>query len=386
MSEIAAFYKRRNRLRQRVQAISPLLERSLFSKGMPMRHAPSPGDLETLRQNGKDYCTNLVHYIQHQQEDKDLEAISVHLTYFPIAKNMRLVGTALFRALNTGKRIALTSGNPQEEELLLKWLKTEWKPWLWSRIPRGQLSAMETHEDDVHSGWSTYFTRVCGEAPATISSPSTTPRLPGKSRKNAILQMACCTSFACTLNQDVLQTIKPWEDSIDWPENEEVLGIHIRRGDAASEDLTKSTRTSNILEEYLSNADELCQKYNIKTLYLSTESELEVQRAQKLRPQYRILSLPHDRNIFPQIADSNEFIERRSLRDPSCIEALVTSALADLHFLARCSGFIGTFNSEFSVLAWLLCIAENKHLVPYINMTPRNALAYNQSNLEFWPS
>jgi hypothetical protein len=141
-----------------------------------------------------------------------------------------------------------------------------------------------------------------------------------------------------------------------------------------------------ILEEYLSEADELCQKYNIKTLYLSTESELEVQRAQKLRPQYRILSLPHDRNIFPQIADSNEFIERRSLRDPSCIEALVTSALADLHFLARCSGFIGTFNSEFSVLAWLLCFAENKHLVPYINMTPRNALAYNQSNLEFWPS
>ena len=59
------------------------------------------------------------------------------------------------------------------------------------------------------------------------------------------------------------------------------------------------------------------------------------------------------------------------------------SALADLYFLSRCRAFVGTFNSEFSMLGWLLCIGCNRHVVPYRDLTTFDRMRSFQGNLDF---
>ena len=48
----------------------------------------------------------------------------------------------------------------------------------------------------------------------------------------------------------------------------------------------------------------------------------------------------------------------------SRMPTIVTSAIADLWFLQQCEAFVGTFNSEFSMLAWLLCVGHHGYRVP----------------------
>jgi hypothetical protein len=87
--------------------------------------------------------------------------------------------------------------------------------------------------------------------------------------------------------------------------------------------------------------------------------------------------------VFPRINEASGFIETVAFEDPSVIEPLVHSAIADLWFLQRCRAFIGTFNSEFSVLAWLLCIGHHGHVVPYVNLAKRSDVEPWQGGLEF---
>jgi hypothetical protein len=159
-----------------------------------------------------------------------------------------------------------------------------------------------------------------------------------------------------------------------WPENEPVLGMHVRRGDAASSDkgtnvVATSTRRSFPLAAYLDAADLLCSRYGITHVYLSTESEDDVARAQAQRPQYRFLFVDHDRSMFPDITVSTRFIEYLALDEPRCARALAMSAIIDLFFFRQCHAFVGAFNSEFSVLAWLLTIGGRGSLVPYVSLS-----------------
>jgi hypothetical protein len=195
--------------------------------------------------------------------------------------------------------------------------------------------------------------------------------------------MAVCTAYAFRLNDQMNAVMEEFKLRSGWDDTEPKIGIHLRRGDAATGDLEKQNRSSYSLEAYLAHADEISERYGITTIYLSTESEAEIRRAKELRPQYRVLSLDHDRNFFPNIADSTLFIEDLAWEDHSVIEPIVNSAIADLWFLQHCSAFIGTFNSEFSVLAWLLCIGHHGSLVPYVNMSPIREFEGNQGDLEF---
>jgi hypothetical protein len=164
-----------------------------------------------------------------------------------------------------------------------------------------------------------------------------------------------------------------------WERGRPMLGIHLRRGDAES-------RAYVGLATFLEQADVLCSRYDIDTIYLSTESIDEIERAKQLRPQYRFLYLQHDRAVFPKKEETELFIETRAFQDPSVIEPIVESALVELSLLQQSDAFIGTFDSEFSMLAWLLCIGHKDHLMPYVNMTPCRALAPTRGNLSFIPS
>ena len=172
-----------------------------------------------------------------------------------------------------------------------------------------------------------------------------------------------------------MNRIRELKAQMDWPDSKRlVLGIHIRRGDAASADSgggnpSKSTRKSFGLESYLQTADMMCERYGIRDIFLGTESRAEIERAIRLRPGYRFLTLDYDRSIFPDISNSSEFIEDLALDHPEFARELAVSAILDLAFFCECGAFIGAFNSEFSVLAWLLMVGSRGYLVPYISLS-----------------
>jgi hypothetical protein len=312
----------------------------------------------------------------------------VHLTFFPIAKNVRLVATHLYRNSHRGLQTVIVPGNPEEERRLAERgsqprfgvARGDWKPWLWSRIPRGQLESIGTNTDDVEKGWPLYFRRI--DAPSVDSpEPSGEPRPKRRPKRRVrnVLAMAQCNEFAFRPSPEVQCAIDAAKDAINWSPDRRVLGIHLRRGDAESREHVELTA-------YLAQADVICRRYGIDTIYLSTESEVEIERAKALRPQYQFLYLRHDREVFPKKEETDLFIETRAFQDPSIIEPIVESALVELFFLKTSDAFIGTFNSEFSMLAWLLCIGDKGHLMPYVNMTPTRTLTATRGNLSFVPS
>jgi hypothetical protein len=358
--------------------------RRRFFPDMRDRFLPSRRVLAATARSQLAYSERFLRHVEWLQCHAGVETAAMHLTYFPIAKNLRGLGTAIYRNVDLQRRTVIAPGNDAEEESLRAEGGPAWRPWLWSRIPRGQLHNLAQGVDDPELGWPTYFlapTQASEGAEATACSRP--PWLRGDAKTDAILRIAACTRYAFRPNANTRRVLEEWKSQIGWDDDEPKLGIHLRRGDAATEDLQQQTRRSYPLEAYLATADRLCRRYGLRTLYLSTESELEIERAQTLRPRYRFLWLHHDRSVFPRIGEASGFIEDVAFADPSVIEPLVHSAIADLWLLQSCSAFIGTFNSEFSVLAWLLCIGNNGHVIPYVNLAKRSDIEYWQGSLEF---
>jgi hypothetical protein len=190
-----------------------------------------------------------------------------------------------------------------------------------------------------------------------------------------VLEIAAATKYVFSPVDSILWQVETLKEELQWPkENERILGVHVRRGDAAarvSDTNTpqKSTRASFPLTAYLDAADLICGKYHIQYIYLASESIDEIEHAKRLRPQYKFLYLEHDRSLFPDIASSNQFIEDLALEHPERICELTMSAILDLYFFTECYAFVGTFNSEFSLLAWLLTVGAQGHIVPYISLS-----------------
>ncbi len=364
-----------NRFRRHLEKLAPRIPDQFF---------PSREDLRVENTSQREYSNTFQSHLEWLQSSAVVTQAPVSLTYLPIAKNIRWIGTALYRNVQRHQRTILTEGNPYEEKQFRKNGRPAWRPWLWSRIPRTQLPNVAQGVDNPDLAWPTYFQELSHPTSSNLPKQCL-HRTWGRSTKERVLRMAACTNFAFRLNEYMAGVLDDWKVRIGWDDSEPKIGIHLRRGDAASEDLSKQTRPSYHLEHYLQHADTMCQQYNIQTIYLSTESESEIEQAQKLRPQYRVISLNHDREIFPRIADSSIFIEDLAFSDHSVIEPLVNSAIADLWFLQHCSTFIGTFNSEFSMLAWLLCIGHHGCVIPYVNLSPASGLKYYQGVLGFSP-
>lgn len=357
-------------------------------------YLPSNEQLDATADRQTAWSREFALFLERIQSVPQRSRRDAHLTWWPIARNVRAVATHLYRNSRRGVQTVIVAGNEEEERLLAtpkyqQFLdpidgRNLWKPWLWSRIPRGQLHNIGKDVDDAELAWPLYFSDLNTLSPGFVRSPPPRARPPGTSVKNRkILGIAACSRYAFRLSPEVQAAIDVWNDEMGWEPDRRVLGIHVRRGDAAADDLTQTTRESFSLETYLAHADVLCDRYDIDTIYLSTESLAEVERAQALRPDYRFLYLRYDRGIFPRIGEDDRFIEFQAFRDPSIIEPIVTSALADLYFLQRADAFIGTFSSEFSMLAWLLCIGQKGYVMPYVNMSPQSKLHHARANLAF---
>lgn len=359
--------------------------RHVLHPDLPRRFLPSSRSLATIASRQRAYSTLYFGYVEWLQCFSEATSLPTHLSFYPIAKSLRSVGTALHDGVEAGRKVHIAAGNLREEALLRATSRGHWKPWLWSRIPRGQLDNISSAVDDETKSWSTFFVPLDVSGSPSPSQGCTKPSWPWhrRSRTKHILEMAACTRYAFRLNTHMQRVIHDHALGMGWREEDPKLAIHLRRGDAASEDLRRQTRTSWPLEDYLRLADRMCRKYGLSTIYLSTESQSEIAKAEALLPTYRIMSLVHDRAVFPRISDAGMFIEDLALKDSSAIEPIVQSALADLYFIMQCRAFVGAFNSEFSILSWLLCIGENGHIVPYADMVPRSKLEHYQGKLDF---
>ncbi len=358
--------------------------RRILRPDLPQRFLPEPRRLARSARQQQSYLSRYSAYLEWLQCSSNAPSAPAHLTFYPIAKTLRSIGTVLHDGVEAGSKVVIAPGNPREEALLKATGRGDWKPWLWSRIPRGQLDNIASAIDDSTRSWPTFFVPLDRYASPPNSNGCTKPVWPlrGRLRSKNILEIAACTRYAFRLNAHMQALIDNYAREMSWCEAEPKLAIHLRRGDAASEDLRKQTRKSWPIEKYLQLADRICRRYRLSTIYLSTESQSEIAKAKALLPDYRILSLGHDRSIFPTIAKTNIFIEDMALKDASTIEPLVNSALADLFFIMRCKAFIGAFNSEFSILGWLLCIGENGYMVPYVDVVPKSRLEPYQGRLE----
>lgn len=349
------------------------------SPPMPDELLPTPARYsEQGRQSS--FFIDFLQRIESLQTRTTRKTRNFHLSYFPIAKNILWMSAAILDNERSGVKTVVGGGNPAEQEKLDRLGYGDWNPWLWSRIPRGQLHNLGKGVDDPERAWPVYFKDINTPSNPRESTPAGI-ETGGVGRKmQRILKMAACTKHVFRLNSHMQEIIEHHKRICRWPQGEKVLGMHVRRGDSATEDLSSTNRFSRMLEEYLLCADHFHRLYGISTIYLSTESEAEIRKAKSLRPDYRFLHQDYDRSFFPTPPPPVD-IERVALNDPSIVEATITTALVDLYFLSVSSSFIGTFNSEFSTLAWLLCIADKGHLMPYVNLTPRTVLTADQGRL-----
>lgn len=303
----------------------------------------------------------------------------VHLTYRPLGKNLRLLATALREHVDRNRRLHIETEGPATEQKALASRGFQWSPWLWIRSRQDSAPGLR----DAARAWNELFRHPpprekMSEPPPRVGGLPH-PRLKhpevgaswNQRRLERLLALAAATRYVFTPVVPIMERLQALRIEMGWPEHRPVLGIHVRRGDAASTEDSpeRSTRRSFGLESYLETADRLCSRYGIRDIFLATESGEEIERAVRLRPDYRFLWLNYDRSIYPAIGTSAQFIEDYALAHPELARDLATGAILDLYFFCECNAFVGAFNSEFSVLAWLLVIGSRGCLVPYVSLS-----------------
>jgi hypothetical protein len=302
----------------------------------------------------------------------------VHLTYRPLGKNLRLLGTAVRDCTDRGRRVVVESGGPPTEQQALARRGLTWDPWLWSRSSEAAPEALH----DAARAWNELFEhpRAAERSARNVAAPPL-PRLRGRDLPftprylRKVLKIAAATRYVFSPVSSAMASIEALRREMGWPDAPApVLGMHVRRGDAAAaasdgSSPDRATRRSFSLHEYLDAADRICGEHDIRHIFLATESIEEIEAAQRLRPQYTFLWLPHDRSLFPDIRSSGTFIEDLALEHPEIAKPLALTAIQDLYFFCECDAFVGTFNSEFSILAWLLAVGGRGHVVPYTSLS-----------------
>jgi hypothetical protein len=352
----------------------------LRSSPMPTELIPEPNERGALEKEQVAFCAEFRSKIEVVQA-QGMYKSGVFLTFRPIGKNLRLLGTALRDNVNRHRMTYIKCGGPPTEERALLLNGHQWSPWLWSRDVHYRTQS-EDERRDTGRAWNVFF-KYPSTVPMALGNyvQPYTPRLKrecGPFNVNfleRVLEVAVATKYVFSPVDFILQQVNVLKQRIQWPgQDEQVLALHVRRGDAATSDSAtktpqKATRISFPLNAYLDAADVISEKYGINYIFLATESTEEIERAKRLRPQYKFLFLEHDRSIFPDIASSNQFIEDLALDHPERVRALTMSAILDLCLFCECHAFVGAFNSEFSLLAWLLTVGTRGHIVPYTSLS-----------------
>lgn len=306
---------------------------------------------------------NWANALVEQVQTESTIANEIPLTFYPIAKNIRIPSSYMTLNVLNGKRSYINNlARASEEGFWNQTTQDSWYPWLWCR---GRCEGDYKNID----GWKYYFDSFTINAKTINQSVDILP--PPDILKLFFIYLSCIR-YTFQLNEKYRLIMDDYVNKMCWPDNSKILAVQIRRGDTCTVDGI-GCRPIYSINTYIANIEIMLNEHNYEYIYISTDSKAEVEEIQIQRPNWKILSLPINRENFVR-PNGTKFvdIERTCSLDPSKIPFIVDTGLADLYFISKCQGYISTISSsEFARCGWYLQISVQNKFTPYINMTDK---------------
>jgi hypothetical protein len=290
-------------------------------------------------------------YSEHSHE--------VKLCFAPIGTNTMFLASELLIGARLGFRTKLVSGVHKFDQITIRDFNEEYgtnhtlEPWVLQRY--------DDHYDNPKP-WTIWFrdledNDVISDDPENdirelddqIS--SLRPRLDDP----YTLELALCVRYVLRFNQQTLAFL----DKSDEVGDKNCIAVHIRRGDACSEDLSNSdpNRKHFALDAYAKQMEAYIEQ-GFTHFFVLTESQQAIDWLKEtFAGRAQILNQELVRNQFTDLSKEEEgqhnFIEVWCLDKPEFLKFTLESALVDIYNAQKCQGLIGTMSSQFSVLNYL---------------------------------
>jgi hypothetical protein len=305
------------------------------------------------------YTDVLVNHVQNNSPDKT----EIPLTFYPIAKNVRIPASYMaINILNNKSSFVDNLARTGEEDFWLNFKKMgDWYPWLWAR---GRIDSNFTNFE----GWSYYFDSFTAKSSTSIQNTLISPMKPPD---NLVLFFCylSCIKYVFQLNEIYKSQMVDYKTRMMWPTESKILAVQIRRGETCTKDGSMTDRPFFHLDAYIRAIEKMLDENQYDYIYISTDSDREIDELHRLRPEWKLLYLPIDRSQFFRMNEKPVDLEVFCTLEPDRIPFIVDTGLADLFFISQCQGYISTISvSEFSRCGWFLQMAEQGRLTPYINM------------------
>jgi hypothetical protein len=343
------------------------------------------------------FTDQLVNQVQFHSNAKR----EIPLTFYPIAKNIRI--PASYMAINVLNQTASFLENQPRvgEETFWREHKKmgEWFPWLWAR---DRIPGNYTNKE----GWALYFDSFTEQAKPILSfAEQAKPILSFTEQAKPILSFAeqakpitetidtvqpppelllfftylSCMKYVFQLNEVYRLKMDEYREQMKWPQGK-ILAVQIRRGETCTKDGSITDRPFYHLTKYIEEIEKVIHSYEY--IYVSTDSDEEINELKRQRPDWKILYLPIDRSQFFRMNEKPVDLEVFCCLETSRIPFIVDSGLADLYFISQCQGYISTISvSEFSRCGWFLQIATQGKITTYINMNDEPLNMENRDKL-----
>jgi len=303
------------------------------------------------------YTDALVNNIQFNS----LDNCEIPLSFYPIAKNIRFPASFMAQNILDNKSSFINNMARASEINFWRDCKQmgDWFPWLWSR---GRITENYTNIE----GWKYYFDSFTEKAKQILNDNEQI-----KPPDNLLLFFTylSCSKYVFQLNNRYNEIILNYKEIMSWPINSNILAVQIRRGETCTKDGSKTDRPYYNLNNYIEQIEKLLLNNDYEYIYISTDSNEEIDELKRLKPEWNLLYLPIDRSHFFRMKENPVDLEVFCCNEPDRIPFIVDTGLADLYFISLCQGYISTISvSEFSRCGWFLQIATQGKLTPYINM------------------
>lgn len=319
---------------------------------------------DNITNNFKKYLHYTNDYVNKiQKESKKYNEIP--LTFYPIAKNIRIVSSFMVKNILNGEKSYIDNkARDGEEDYWINGKNMEsWYPWLWAR---GRIDNNYTNKE----GWLYYFDSFNEKIDINLESNET---LKPPDNLELFFLYLSSVKYTFKLNESYKKIINNLFYKINWPSDSKILAVQIRRGETCSKNCKISDRPCFDLDQYIEKIDLMLSQNNYEYIYISTDSDEEIEIIKLKRPNWKLLYLDINRKLFFRL--NGESVSSLVDLEVSCsknidnIPFIVDTALYDLYFISKCQGYISTMSiSHFSLLGWYLQISEQEKLTPYINM------------------
>ena len=325
---------------------------------------------ELLHQNFGYYLEWALQYVDNIQFNSTNKK-EIPLTFYPIAKNIRIPSSYMAQnILHNQSSFINNLARCSEPDFWQNHLQRgNWYPWLWAR---NRIPGNYTNLD----GWQFYFNSFTNNHKHIATGEKSIQ--PPEHLKLFFTYLACI-KYTFQLNDKYISLMNTYKENMHWPVESKILAVQIRRGEICTRDGSKTYREYISISSYMQKIDIMMANNNFEYIYISTDSDEEIDKIKTYNSNWKLLYLPIDRSNFFRMADnesvnSNGFSNTTDLEDscrknPESIPFIVDSALADIYFISICHGYISTISeSEFSRCGWYLQMSNQKYLTPYIDI------------------